>query len=516
MGRLSLEQIVRQCQQNDKKAFGLLYTMMHDRLRSICLHYVPNNATAEDLLHDAFILIFSRIGELKEPRKAEAWASTVTRNVCLLYLHEQSQHTTISLSEANSADKMTAVEPDPLDYKELLTVVDLLPEGYRRVFRLSVLEGMSHQQIAELLHIEPHTSSSQLYRAKLTLRRLLRPLVLLLLAVAIPTAVYRFMNQSDEKADTSTAKHAGTIETTSQDQLPVVATAQRPQTITPAITAVSATESITTCQTDIVKADGVQTDNTKADGTQTDNAKADGVQTDNTEEKRTPLLRPVPDDLNETPHETYTAESAGKDDNRWTLMLAYSGISNTTDMQLPYANEQTNDDVCDTVTCHHMPLTLSLSLHYRLNSHWQVGTGLQYTRLSTDRREGNEYASLCSRQQVNYIGIPVTLSWHCAMSRRISAYATAGLTLHLPLRQTLDSHYELNGLHTETATKHLHTGTRWAVGAGIGVHYDVTPAIGFFVEPSLQHYFRSNDGIETWWTKHPATLSVPFGLRFTF
>ncbi len=516
MGRLSLEQIVRQCQQNDKKAFGLLYTMMHDRLRSICLHYVPNNATAEDLLHDAFILIFSRIGELKEPRKAEAWASTVTRNVCLLYLHEQSQHTTISLSEANSADKMTAVEPDPLDYKELLTVVDLLPEGYRRVFRLSVLEGMSHQQIAELLHIEPHTSSSQLYRAKLTLRRLLRPLVLLLLAVAIPTAVYRFMNQSDEKADTSTAKHAGTIETTSQDQLPVVATAQRPQTITPAITAVSATESITTCQTDIVKADGVKTDNTKADGTQTDNAKADGVQTDNTEEKRTPLLRPVPDNLNETPHETYTAESAGKDDNRWTLMLAYSGISNTTDMQLPYANEQTNDDVCDTVTCHHMPLTLSLSLHYRLNGHWQVGTGLQYTRLSTDRREGNEYTSLCSRQQVNYIGIPVTLSWHCAMSRRISAYATAGLTLHLPIHQTLDSHYELNGLHTETATKHLHTGTRWAVGAGIGLHYDVTPAIGFFVEPSLQHYFRSNDGIETWWTKHPATLSVPFGLRFTF
>lgn len=503
MGRLSLEQIVRQCQQNDKKAFGLLYTMMHDRLRGICQHYVPNNATAEDLLHDAFILIFSRIGELKDPRKAEAWASTVTRNVCLLYLHEQSRHTTISLNEANSADKMTAVEPDPLNYEELLTVVDLLPEGYRRVFRLSVIEGMSHQQIAELLHIEPHTSSSQLYRAKLTLRRLLRPLVLLLLAVAIPTAVYRFMNQSDEKADTSTAKHVWPIErqkeetpTTSQHQLPVVATAQRPQTITPVITAMSANESITTCQTD--------------------NAKADSMQTENTVEKRTPLPRPVPDNLNETPHETYTAESAGKDNNRWTLMLAYSGISNTADMQLPYANEETNDDVCDTATCHHMPLTLSLSLHYRINSHWQVGTGLQYTRLSTDRREGNEYASLCSRQQVNYIGIPVTLSWHCAMSRRISAYATAGLTLHLPLRQTLDSHYELNGLHTETATKHLHTGTRWAVGAGIGVHYDVTPAIGFFVEPSLQHYFRSNDGIETWWTKHPATLSVPFGLRFTF
>ena len=50
---------------------------------------------------------------------------------------------------------------------------------------------------------------------------------------------------------------------------------------------------------------------------------------------------------------------------------------------------------------------------------------------------------------------------------------------------------------------------------GLGLQYDVTPAVGFFVEPSLQHYFRNGSGVETWQTEHPFVVTVPLGIRIT-
>ena len=73
-----VRQIVEQCQQGDREAFGQLYTLMHDRLFSVCQRYVPDKSTSEDLLHDAFLLIFSKIGSIKDTSKAEAWMQKVS------------------------------------------------------------------------------------------------------------------------------------------------------------------------------------------------------------------------------------------------------------------------------------------------------------------------------------------------------------------------------------------------------------------------------------------------------
>ena len=173
MRELSVEQIVVRCQQGDEQAFGLLYTKMHDRLRRICRNYATDDETASDLLHDSFLLIMSKIGTIGNPRKAEKWMTTVTRNYALTWQQRQKKETTVSIDSLN--EPLAAVAPVPMavTYDEILNLIDALPQSYRRVFRLSVLEGMSHQEIARLLGIKENSSASQLHRAKRLLAKMI-------------------------------------------------------------------------------------------------------------------------------------------------------------------------------------------------------------------------------------------------------------------------------------------------------------------------------------------------------
>ena len=206
-----------------------------------------------------------------------------------------------------------------------------------------------------------------------------------------------------------------------------------------------------------------------------------------------------------------------KNADRWMLALACSAPGYTNGSPLPSTDYSTNSTVSDTITHHHMPLILSLSLHYRLDSHWQAGTGLQYTRLITEQHIGNTYASLLHKQKVSYLGIPLSFSYHYPLSNRLSVSATASATLHLPLHSTVSSHYVLSGnTSTESSTERLNPGTQLSVGMGVGAEYRLWPNVALFVEPTLHHYFGSSGGVETWNTAHPLVFSLPAGLRFNW
>ena len=98
---MSVQQIAERCQQGDRNAFALLYSASRERLRSLCLRYVGSEAVADDLLHDAYILIFTRIGELKDTTRVEAWMQRVVRNVALVYLRQQKQRQQLPLEAAS-------------------------------------------------------------------------------------------------------------------------------------------------------------------------------------------------------------------------------------------------------------------------------------------------------------------------------------------------------------------------------------------------------------------------------
>jgi RNA polymerase sigma-70 factor (ECF subfamily) len=490
-----LQQIAERCQQGDREAFALLYTAMREPLRTLCLSFVKNEAVADDLLHDAFLLIFSKIGELKDTSCTEAWMKTVMRRVALLYLRKQHQQVPLSASPELTAFAVENNAEPSLVLQDILAAVDDLPEGYRRVFRMSVFEGMSHQEIANLLHIEPHSSSSQLFHAKVLLRRWLRPLALLLLAVALPLSVY-IWKQNDEKEISKTVEtdkqKLATTEKTNQECLAKQETTLRPKVEELLAEADTATNVAPTVSQDTTKA--VPIPQHERPRRQVSTAES-------------PREIPPADMQRRTP--TATADG-------WNLALAYSGIRNSKDMQLPYANAETNPAVYDSIAHHHMPLTIGLMLNRKLDSHWQLGIGLRYQRMTSDMLSGNTYISLSQHQKVQYLAIPVSVSWYYPLGRRFSTYLSASAAVNLPLRSTLESVYLMNGQSFDPTTEHLHPGVQWSTGLGLGLQYDLTPNIGFFVEPSLQYYFKRSSDVKTWNTEHPLSFSLPLGLRITF
>ena len=179
------------CKNGDKEALGELYTTYANRLLDVCRHYVNDDLSAQDILHDAFIIIFMSIRDLKDESKLEGWMMTIVRNLSLKYL-QSTEKEAIPLSCLDIEIQETACEErKSIELGLLLSAIESLPEGNREVFKLSVLDGLSHKEIGELLGINPHSSSSQLFRAKKTLRAMLiNYWMLFLLPILIPVYIY--------------------------------------------------------------------------------------------------------------------------------------------------------------------------------------------------------------------------------------------------------------------------------------------------------------------------------------
>lgn len=169
------KEIIKGCLLKDPYCQNLLFKQYAGRLMSICLRYSGNKANAEDLLQECFIRIFSSIKQYKFEGAFEGWIRRITVNICLKALMKKRiQFADPSVQE----QKFLSVEPlavSNLTEDELIKMIRNLPDGYRTVFNLYVMEEYSHDEIAAMLNIESATSRSQLLKA----RRLLQKQILL-------------------------------------------------------------------------------------------------------------------------------------------------------------------------------------------------------------------------------------------------------------------------------------------------------------------------------------------------
>jgi len=166
---LSLDQLIDNCKINDTKAQGELYTLFSSKLFSVCLKYSRNYAEAEDNLQDAFVTIFKKIGQYKNKGSFEGWLKRITINTALQCYRTQGVFDIVN--ENLIEDETVTIEDEnniSLDY--LLQIIQELPDRYRLVFNLYVLDGYSHQDIAEMLKIATGTSKSNLARARQILK----------------------------------------------------------------------------------------------------------------------------------------------------------------------------------------------------------------------------------------------------------------------------------------------------------------------------------------------------------
>lgn len=186
---METEELVRRCKDGDRGALALLYQTYSGRLFRLCADIVKDRDAAQDLLHDGFIIIFSSIGSLRSPARLEAWMSRVMANLAVKYLNDRKNRPVAGAVADVPVETEEGQGGCDIPFDELMRMIDMLPEGYRNVFRLSVLEGLSHDEIARMLGIRPRTSSSQLLRARVSLQKMITAyrarLVLLLAAVAV-------------------------------------------------------------------------------------------------------------------------------------------------------------------------------------------------------------------------------------------------------------------------------------------------------------------------------------------
>ena len=165
---MDIKQLINDCQKNDRKAQEQLYRLYSPKLFSVCLKYSRNYTEAQDNLQDGFLIIFDKIDQFSFKGSFDGWLKRVMVNHVL---QQYRQETFLSLvKEDVPDDNEIEIDDEDISLEYLLKIIQELPNQYRLVFNLYVLDGYSHQEIAEMLTINLGTSKSNLARAKMILR----------------------------------------------------------------------------------------------------------------------------------------------------------------------------------------------------------------------------------------------------------------------------------------------------------------------------------------------------------
>lgn len=170
------EELIQACLKGDRKAQKDLYTRYASKMMGVCVRYIKNRDDAEDVLISAFMKIFEKLHTFQMEGSFEGWIRRIMVNDCLMWIRKNKyMYVEVDADQAPADPNLTVLE-NHLHEEELLAMIQQLPEGYRTVFNLYVIEGYSHKEIADLLSINENTSKSQLSRARVYLQKQLAQL----------------------------------------------------------------------------------------------------------------------------------------------------------------------------------------------------------------------------------------------------------------------------------------------------------------------------------------------------
>ena len=143
-------------------------------MKGVCLRYANSEDDAEDILQEAFIRAFRKLGSYREQGSLGGWIRTITVNTAI-ELYRKDQRRKAHYSELANEREETVSDDiiAQLELKELLRIIQQLPDGYRVVFNLYIIDGFNHREIAEKLGISEGTSKSQFFRAKKLLQQMI-------------------------------------------------------------------------------------------------------------------------------------------------------------------------------------------------------------------------------------------------------------------------------------------------------------------------------------------------------
>jgi len=164
--------IVRRCLDGDTRAQKEIFDLLGAKMLSLCLRYTGDRMLAEDMLQEGFVTLFTKLDTYKGDGSFEGWSRKIFVTTCLMQLRRRDAlKQTEDLEEARGIMESSPSATQKIGYKELMNLICQMPDGYRAVFNLFVVEGFSHKEISQMLGISEVTSRSQLNRAKAWLQQ---------------------------------------------------------------------------------------------------------------------------------------------------------------------------------------------------------------------------------------------------------------------------------------------------------------------------------------------------------
>lgn len=168
------QELAARCKGRDPEAQQEVYSRYASTLMAICMRYARNREEAEDLLQDGFIRIFDYLHQYRCEGSLEGWARRVMVTTCIN--HTRTRHRELEKEGIDEYHEQTLGDGFTdysvrFELKELLAMVTELPDQYRTVFNLFVIDGYNHQEIADMLGISVGSSKSNLSRARAILQK---------------------------------------------------------------------------------------------------------------------------------------------------------------------------------------------------------------------------------------------------------------------------------------------------------------------------------------------------------
>ncbi len=528
-----------------------LYKENGRALMAVAMHYVHDKDVAEDIVHDSWILIFTNLDNLRSEDKLLPWMKGIVRNLSLKYLENQKRHPSTGISEKHEIidedESESGMPLVPMD--ELMSMIDSLPEKYGEVFRLSVLNGMSHQEIGDLLGIAPHSSSSDLSRAKKILVEKVRKYLLMTLALLLPVSLLIFKNIGDGTEESTVSQSKAQPD----DSHETIAVQEG--------TAANSSNPAMPKETFYAENEDGYTDSAPLPDRET-------LQRLELSRAITPIAASSSLTIGIIPRHTATMSSWRSFDAKtelhrkrtdltggWTALLGLSGVTgmssvtlaNTINMAdysgngilsnmkfhnwndyssyvlnnafifnkheahsyLESLNNRLGDDTAlEEIQNHFKPLTLRLSAEKVLNERWALESGLGLTYLKS-RFENKNLGYLGNREQrFYYIGVPISLKYTTFSFDRLSLYLSLGGELDIPVY----------GSQSVASANHMRIrgSMMGAIETSAGIQYGLTGHINAYLEIGLRYNITENTAFDTYYSAHPLMVSTPLGLRWQF
>lgn len=567
---MDIERLLKRVKTGDSGALRTLYDTYTPLMRKICATITKADAaTIDDLVQESFILAYYSLDQLREASKFKSWITAITRNVALKHVERDSKMKFVSFSAVNADVTATNVPTadSVLSEKEIQELINKLPAGYGKVLHMT-LDGLSHKEIADELGIEPHSSSSQLARAKAILRHAINKRTITIIALAImslPLIKHFFLREeqkpmaiaSGNKSKPKPQNASGNTQQSSNTDVSAPAT----RTYAKAASTPTGLASIKPDTTTLLYGD--TTSLRKPSKSTPENALAATEKHDSTANQRTDA--PVQNIAITETGTNVAEESTSSSKHKWQLLAAgslgpalaqnvYALISNsigsgTTDpdgsitgptnfgtwdelRDYLISNKHANTPA-DTLALidiaannrgskivehehHDKPITIALSATKTLGKRWSMATGLQYSLLKSTFTlgEGNYYIK--KYQKAHYLGIPLQVSYKWLNLKKWEAYSSAGLTLNVPLHGKTQERYVTGASVPYSSKWHFTPPVQWSVGANVGFQYKLNANWGIYAEPTFNWHIPNGSSTHTIWTEHPISVTVPFGVRYTW